>query len=93
MEPHPGWVSILLQSRAQIINGLQTIVSRQTELTKEAAVICCGKNSMRVFAKILFLKKLLWQGLFVHLTTTCDQNPRKDQTDGHENCRKCGSNR
>ena len=28
---------------AQIINGLQTIISRQTELTKEAAVISVGK--------------------------------------------------
>ena len=28
---------------AQIINGLQTIISRQTELTKEAAVITVGK--------------------------------------------------
>ncbi|NJL76020.1 MAG: amidohydrolase [Saprospiraceae bacterium] len=28
---------------AQIINGLQTIISRQTELTKEAAVISIGK--------------------------------------------------
>ncbi|MEM1325552.1 MAG: amidohydrolase [Bacteroidota bacterium] len=30
---------------AQIINGLQTIISRQTELTKEAAVISVGKIS------------------------------------------------
>jgi amidohydrolase len=28
---------------AQIVNGLQTIISRQTELTKEAAVITVGK--------------------------------------------------
>ena len=28
---------------AQIINGLQTIISRQTDLTKEAAVITVGK--------------------------------------------------
>jgi len=37
------WASIdPIVTAAQIINGLQTIVSRQTELTKEAAVISVG---------------------------------------------------
>lgn len=38
------WMSIdPIVVSAQIINGLQTIVSRQTELTKEAAVITVGR--------------------------------------------------
>ncbi|MTI23142.1 amidohydrolase [Fulvivirga sp. RKSG066] len=37
------WASVdPIVTAAQIINGLQTIVSRQTELTKEAAVISVG---------------------------------------------------
>jgi len=32
---------------AQIINGLQTIISRQSELTKEAAVITVGRRQVR----------------------------------------------
>src|SRR5689334_13288167 len=38
---------------AQIINGLQTIVSRQTELTKEAAVITVGKIQAGVRENII----------------------------------------
>ena len=38
---------------AQIINGLQTIISRQTELTKEAAVITVGKFSAGVRENII----------------------------------------
>jgi amidohydrolase len=38
------WMSIdPIVVSAQIINGLQTIISRQTELTKEAAVITVGR--------------------------------------------------
>jgi amidohydrolase len=38
------WMSVdPIVVSAQIINGLQTIVSRQTELTKEAAVITIGR--------------------------------------------------
>ena len=38
------WMSIdPIVISAQIINGLQTIISRQTELTKEAAVITVGR--------------------------------------------------
>src|SRR6185436_3901298 len=38
------WVGIdPIVTSAQIINGLQTIISRQTELTKEAAVITVGR--------------------------------------------------
>jgi amidohydrolase len=38
---------------AQIINGLQTIVSRQTELTKEAAVITVGRFQAGVRENII----------------------------------------
>ena len=38
---------------AQIINGLQTIVSRQTELTKEAAVISVGRIQAGVRENII----------------------------------------
>ncbi|MFZ6001104.1 MAG: amidohydrolase [Bacteroidota bacterium] len=38
---------------AQIINGLQTIVSRQTELTKEAAVITVGRMQAGVRENII----------------------------------------
>ncbi len=38
---------------AQIINGLQTIVSRQTELTKEAAVITIGRIQAGVRENII----------------------------------------
>lgn len=38
---------------AQIINGLQTIVSRQLELTKEAAVVTVGKISAGVRSNII----------------------------------------
>ncbi len=38
---------------AQIINGLQTIVSRQLELTKEAAVVTVGKISGGVRSNII----------------------------------------
>ena len=38
---------------AQIINGLQTIVSRQTELTKEAAVITVGRIQAGVRENII----------------------------------------
>ncbi|MEP6736360.1 MAG: amidohydrolase [Chryseolinea sp.] len=38
---------------AQIINGLQTIVSRQTELTKEAAVITVGRLQAGVRENII----------------------------------------
>ena len=38
---------------AQIINGLQTIVSRQTELTKEAAVITIGRFQAGVRENII----------------------------------------
>lgn len=38
---------------AQIINGLQTIVSRQTELTKEAAVITVGRIQSGVRENII----------------------------------------
>jgi len=38
---------------AQIINGLQTIVSRQTELTKEAAVITVGRMQAGIRENII----------------------------------------
>ena len=38
---------------AQIINGLQTIVSRQTELTKEAAVISVGRINAGIRENII----------------------------------------
>jgi amidohydrolase len=38
---------------AQIINGLQTIISRQTDLTKEAAVITVGKINAGVRENII----------------------------------------
>jgi amidohydrolase len=38
---------------AQIINGLQTIVSRQTELTKEAAVITIGRINAGIRENII----------------------------------------
>lgn len=38
---------------AQIINGLQTIISRQTELTKEAAVITVGRMSAGIRENII----------------------------------------
>lgn len=38
---------------AQIINGLQTIISRQTELTKEAAVITVGRISAGIRENII----------------------------------------
>ena len=38
---------------AQIINGLQTIVSRQTELTRDAAVVTIGKISGGVRSNII----------------------------------------
>lgn len=38
---------------AQIINGLQTIISRQTELTKEAAVITVGKINAGIRENII----------------------------------------
>jgi amidohydrolase len=38
---------------AQIINGLQTIVSRQTELTKEAAVITVGRINAGIRENII----------------------------------------
>jgi amidohydrolase len=38
---------------SQIINGLQTIISRQTELTKEAAVITIGKINAGVRENII----------------------------------------
>ena len=38
---------------AQIINGLQTIISRQTELTKEAAVITVGKINSGIRENIM----------------------------------------
>ncbi len=38
---------------AQIINGLQTIISRQTELTKEAAVITVGKFNSGIRENII----------------------------------------
>ncbi len=38
---------------AQIINGLQTIVSRQTELTKEAAVISVGRINSGIRENII----------------------------------------
>jgi amidohydrolase len=38
---------------AQIINGLQTIISRQTELTKDAAVITIGKFNSGVRENII----------------------------------------
>lgn len=38
---------------AQIINGLQTVVSRQTELTKEAAVVSIGKIEGGVRSNII----------------------------------------
>lgn len=44
------WSGIdLIVTSAQIINGLQTIISRQAELTKEAAVITVGiiRNGVR----------------------------------------------
>jgi len=44
---------------AQIINGLQTIVSRQTELTKEAAVITVGRFQAGVRENIIPEEALL----------------------------------
>ncbi len=38
---------------AQIINGLQTIISRQTELTKEAAVITVGRMNAGIRENII----------------------------------------
>jgi amidohydrolase len=38
---------------AQIINGLQTIISRQTELTKEAAVITVGRINAGIRENII----------------------------------------
>jgi amidohydrolase len=45
-----------IAASAQIIQGLQHIVSRQTELTKEAAVITIGKSPVG-YAAISFRKK------------------------------------
>lgn len=48
------WMSIdPIVVSAQIINGLQTIVSRQTELTKEAAVITIGRIQAGVRENII----------------------------------------
>lgn len=48
------WMSIdPIVTSAQIINGLQTIISRQTELTKEAAVISVGKINAGIRENII----------------------------------------
>jgi amidohydrolase len=48
------WMSIdPIVVSAQIINGLQTIISRQTELTKEAAVITVGRINAGIRENII----------------------------------------
>jgi amidohydrolase len=48
------WMSIdPIVVSAQIINGLQTIISRQTELTKEAAVITVGRMNAGIRENII----------------------------------------
>lgn len=48
------WMSIdPIVISAQIINGLQTIISRQTELTKEAAVITVGRINSGIRENII----------------------------------------
>jgi amidohydrolase len=48
------WMSIdPIVVSAQIINGLQTIISRQTELTKEAAVITVGRMQAGIRENII----------------------------------------
>lgn len=48
------WMSIdPIVTSAQIINGLQTIISRQTELTKEAAVITVGRINSGIRENII----------------------------------------
>src|SRR5687767_9749714 len=42
-----------IATAAQIINGLQTIISRQTELTKEAAVITVGRINAGIRENII----------------------------------------
>lgn len=48
------WMSVdPIVTAAQIINGLQTIISRQTELTKEAAVITVGRINAGIRENII----------------------------------------
>ena len=48
------WMSVdPIVVSAQIINGLQTIISRQTELTKEAAVITVGRMQSGIRENII----------------------------------------
>jgi amidohydrolase len=48
------WMSVdPIVVAAQIINGLQTIISRQTELTKEAAVITVGRMQSGIRENII----------------------------------------
>ncbi len=48
------WMSVdPIVVSAQIINGLQTIISRQTELTKEAAVITVGRMQAGIRENII----------------------------------------
>ena len=48
------WMSVdPIVVSAQIINGLQTIISRQTELTKEAAVITVGRMQRGIRENII----------------------------------------
>jgi len=48
------WMGIdPIVTSAQIINGLQTIISRQTELTKEAAVITIGRINAGIRENII----------------------------------------
>src|SRR6185295_11511632 len=48
------WTSVdPIVTSAQIINGLQTIISRQTELTKEAAVITVGRINAGIRENII----------------------------------------
>src|SRR5690606_1222074 len=48
------WMGIdPIVTAAQIINGIQTIISRQTELTKEAAVISVGRINSGIRENII----------------------------------------
>lgn len=54
------WMSVdPIVVSAQIINGLQTIISRQTELTKEAAVITVGRMQSGIRENIIPEEALL----------------------------------
>ena len=53
MAHNPGWALTRSQISAQIIEGLQTIVSRQSELTKAPVVITVGKINGGVRSNII----------------------------------------